>query len=232
MLSHRPDIERQLDRISASDEFRKCPQLFRFLRFAVAEAMSGRDGGSKRAGDRHRNLRTPCRLRCRPIRWCASKPGGYAPNWPNTMPMRVRTIFGKPRLPKGRQVRSMFPERETACGRKAFGGQRLLRHTICDGLTTRLIARLASCQQVRVFQPRHGGEQSDVEMILDGKVRQAGARFRCDSQLVSSSDGLHVWAGSFDCGDSDAFAVEDEFAGQIARAVCEAFLSASPTMRA
>jgi hypothetical protein len=40
-------IEKQLARISTSDEFRKCPQLLRFLRFAVNEALSGRDGGSK-----------------------------------------------------------------------------------------------------------------------------------------------------------------------------------------
>jgi TolB-like protein len=39
---------------------------------------------------------------------------------------------------------------------------------------------------------------------------------------------LHLWAGSFDCIYEDAFAVEDEFAGQIARAVCGAF----PTIEA
>jgi TolB-like protein len=63
-----------------------------------------------------------------------------------------------------------------------------------------------------------------VELILEGNVRHAGKRFRCDSQLVSSSGGLHLWAGSFDCGDRDAFAAEDEFAGQIVRGVCETFL--------
>jgi TolB-like protein len=63
----------------------------------------------------------------------------------------------------------------------------------------------------------------DVELILEGKVRKAGARFRCDSQLSSRSDGFHLWAGSFDCENHDTFAVEDEFAGQIAAAVCEAF---------
>src|SRR5579862_9778152 len=40
-------IEQQLDRIRSSDEFRKCPQLLRFLRFTVNEALSGRNGGSK-----------------------------------------------------------------------------------------------------------------------------------------------------------------------------------------
>ncbi len=39
--------EEQLARIAASDEFRRCPQLVRFLKFAIKEALSGRDGGSK-----------------------------------------------------------------------------------------------------------------------------------------------------------------------------------------
>ena len=95
-------------------------------------------------------------------------------------------------------------------------------HALSDGLTTRLIARLAACGAMRVFRCKNQAEA--VELILEGNVRRAGERFRCDSQLVSSSDGLHLWAGSFDCGDRDAFAVEDEFAGQIARGVCEAFL--------
>jgi TolB-like protein len=92
-------------------------------------------------------------------------------------------------------------------------------HAVSDGLTTRLIARLAASGVLRVFRNR--GEE--VELILGGNVRHAGERFRCDSQLVSSNDGLHLWAGSFDCANSDAFAVEDEFAAQIAAAVCEAF---------
>jgi TolB-like protein len=93
-------------------------------------------------------------------------------------------------------------------------------------LTTQLIARLAACGALRVFRckdPGTDGEPVEVELILEGSVRQAGERFRCDSQLVSSNDGLHLWAGSFDCVNHDTFAVEDEFAGRIAKAVCEAF---------
>ncbi len=92
-------------------------------------------------------------------------------------------------------------------------------HALSDGLTTRLISRLSACGTLRVFK----NYAEDVELILEGNVRHAGKRFRCDSQLVASSDGLHLWAGSFDCANHDAFAVEDEFAGRIATAVCEAF---------
>jgi hypothetical protein len=34
--------------------------------------------------------------------------------------------------------------------------------------------------------------------IISTSPAQAGERFRCDSQLVCSSNGLHLWAGSFD----------------------------------
>jgi hypothetical protein len=88
-------------------------------------------------------------------------------------------------------------------------------HSLSGGLTTRLIARLAATGALRVF--RNNAEA--VDLTLEGTVRHAGERFRCDSQLVSSRDGLHVWAGSFDCGHRDTFAVEDEFAEQIAKAV-------------
>jgi TolB-like protein len=74
---------------------------------------------------------------------------------------------------------------------------------------------------MRVFRVK--SRETNVELILEGNVRHAAGRFRCDSQLVSSSDGLHLWAGAFDCANHDAFAVEDEFAAQIADAVCEAF---------
>jgi TolB-like protein len=95
-------------------------------------------------------------------------------------------------------------------------------HALSDGLTTRLIARLAACGEIRVYRVKDRLE-SLSELILEGNVRHAGERFRCDSQLVCSSDGLHLWAGSFDCVNQDAFAVEDEFAGQIAAAVRGAF---------
>jgi TolB-like protein len=105
-------------------------------------------------------------------------------------------------------------------------------HLLCGGLTSRLIARLAACEFLRVFHPTNAGEQPRADLILEGSLRQAGERYRCDSRLVSSNDGLHLWAGSFDCHDSDAFAMEDEFAGRIAEGVREAFRSGSPTMKA
>ncbi len=131
------------------------------------------------------------------------------------------------RLPKGGYL-PMFEARSSNTVKRSVAVLPFSGHELCDGLTTRLIAGLAMCASLRVFRfKNHSAEEENVELILEGSVRHAGERFRCDSQLVSSHDGLHLWAGSFDCGDGDAFAAEDEFAGQIARGVCETFSQSS-----
>jgi len=242
-------IEQQLERITSSDEFRKCPQLLRFLRFAVQEALSGRNGGSKerligmevfgRAADYDAGSNPVVRVEARRLR---RKLAEYYSGDGREDPIEIC-------LPKGGYLPT-FEARTSRVMKHSIAVLPFSGHALSDGLTTRLIARLASCGAVRVFrftgrsatteldtahplphgrgsvtEPRASasGQPVDVELILEGNVRHAGERFRCDSQLVSSSDGLHVWAGSFDCANRDAFAVEDEFAGQIAAAVCEAF---------
>jgi TolB-like protein len=206
-------IEKQLERISASDEFRKCPQLLRFLRFAISEALSGRDGGSKerligievfgRPSDYDAGADPVVRVEARRLR---RKLEVYYERDGREDPLKIH-------LPKGGYTPT-FENRSCAMRRSVavlpFSG-----HALSGGLTTRLIARLAALGTLRVFR----NHAESVDLTLEGTVRYAGERFRCDSQLVSSSDGLHLWAGSFDCGERDTFAVEDEFAEQIAKAV-------------
>jgi len=213
-------IEKQLERISLSEEFRKCPQLVRFLRFAVAEALSGRDGGSKerligmevfgRPADYDAGADPVVRVEARRLR---RKLAEYYARAGCEDAIEIR-------LPKGGYLPA-FETRARSMGKRSVAVLPFSGHALSGGLTTRLIARLAASSALRVFRfKEHAG---DVEMILGGCVRQAGERFRCDSQLVCSSDGLHLWAGSFDCAQGDAFAVEDEFAEQIARGVSRAF---------
>jgi adenylate cyclase len=49
-----------------------------------------------------------------------------------------------------------------------------------------------------------------VNYILEGSVRKAGARVRVTGQLISASDGDHVWAERFDRDLTDIFAIQDE----------------------
>jgi TolB-like protein len=222
-------IEQQLVRLSESASFRNCPRLLRFLRFVVNEALSGA-GGSKerligmevfgRPSDYDAGADPVVRVEARRLR------------------RKLEEYYAGPgaadaliiELPKGTYL-PCFTER-------SFHSQHSLAvlpfsgHLLCEGLTSRLIARLAACEFLRVFHPKHAEAGSPADLILEGSLRQAGERFRCDSQLVSSTDGLHVWAGSFDCCGCDPFAMEDEFAGRIAEGVREAFRSGSPTMKA
>jgi len=222
-VSNRHVIEQQLDRISESHEFRNCPQLLRFPRFAVKEALSGSCGGLKerligmevfgRASDYDAGADPVVRVEARRLR---QKLAEYYSGDGREDLLEIR-------LPKGHYL-PMFEAKASNALKKSLGVLPFSGHALCDGLTTRLLAGLAACGTLRVFRLKHDHEQDmQVELILEGSVRQAGMRFRCDAQLVCSLDGLHLWAGSFDCGDRDAFAVEDEFAGQIATAVCTAF---------
>ena len=51
--------------------------------------------------------------------------------------------------------------------------------------------------------------------VLQGSVRKAGNRLRIAVQLVSVSDGYHLWSERFDRELTDVFAVQDEIAAAI-----------------
>ena len=214
-------IELQLERISASAKFRNCPRLLRFLRFVVEEALQG--GGSKerligmevfgRAVDYDAGADPVVRVEARRLR---RKLEEYYAEVGENDPVEIH-------LPKGGYTPSF--KHRAASDERSIAVLPFSGHALCGGLTTRLIARLAACGLLRVFHPMHMGGSPRAELILDGNVRQAGSRFRCDAQLVSVNDGLHLWAGSFDCGESDTFAMEDHFADQIAKGVYDAFVN-------
>jgi adenylate cyclase len=54
------------------------------------------------------------------------------------------------------------------------------------------------------------GRELCVDFILEGSVRKAGARVRVTGQLISASDGTHIWAERFDRDLTDIFAIQDE----------------------
>jgi len=236
----RDAVERQLGRMLASAAFRKCTQLSRFLRFAVDQALAGQNGASKecligmeifgRPPDYDPGADPIVRVEARRLR---RKLAEYYENDGREDSVRID-------VPKGGYlpVFEMREEPESArpssiavlpfVDRTPEGGLAALT----DGLTVRLIARLAACNGLRVvsstsvFQfknraqdARKIGEELNAGLILEGSVRRAGRRFRCDTQLVSSTDGLHLWAGSFDSGLRNPFAVEDEFSALIANGV-------------
>lgn len=232
-------VQRQLERVLASGGFRRCVQLSRFLRFAVDQALAGQNGASKetsigveifgRRPDYDPGADPVVRVEARRLRHKLTE---YYEHEGREDPVRID-------LPKGGYlpVFDVSPEgvaepRSMAVLPFADRSPERSLEALSDGLTARLIARLTACEGLRlvsstsVFQfkncaqdARKIGEVLNAALMLEGSLRRAAKRFRCDTQLISASDGLHLWAGSFDSAQRNRFAVEDEFAERIAQGV-------------
>ncbi len=63
------------------------------------------------------------------------------------------------------------------------------------------------------------GEKLGVAHLLEGSVRKSGDRIRITAQLVSASDGSHLWSKTYDRKLTDVFAVQDEIARDVAQAL-------------
>jgi adenylate cyclase len=63
------------------------------------------------------------------------------------------------------------------------------------------------------------GREFGVRYVLEGSVRRDGERVRVTTQLVEASTGNHIWAERFDRAVTDIFAVQDEIADAVARAI-------------
>ena len=102
----------------------------------------------------------------------------------------------------------------------------------CDGLAEEVIVALARVQGLRVvsrtssFRLRDSGldlpaigERLGVAHVLEGGVRRAGDRLRVTVQLVDARDGYHIWSDRFDRDLKDVFAIQEEIADRVARAL-------------
>jgi len=102
----------------------------------------------------------------------------------------------------------------------------------CEGLADELINALTRLEGVRVtartssFQFRGAavdvrtiGERLNVRTVLEGSVRKAGDRLRIMVQLVSAERGFHLWSERYDRELKDVFAIQDEIAESVARAL-------------
>jgi serine/threonine protein kinase/Tfp pilus assembly protein PilF len=93
----------------------------------------------------------------------------------------------------------------------------------CDGIAEEIINALTNVESLRVVARtsafsfkgknvniRDIGKELNVESILEGSVRKAGNRLRIMAQLISVSDGYHIWSERFDRELDDVFAIQDE----------------------
>ena len=102
----------------------------------------------------------------------------------------------------------------------------------CDGLAEEVIAALARVRGLQVasrtssFQLRGSGldvralaERMGVSTVLEGGVRRAGDRLRVTVQLVDGRDGYQLWSERFDGELKDVFAIQEQIADSVARAL-------------
>jgi serine/threonine protein kinase/Flp pilus assembly protein TadD len=101
-----------------------------------------------------------------------------------------------------------------------------------DGIAEEIINALSKIQALRVASRsssfafkgknqdiREVGEKLGVSTVLEGSVRKAGNRIRITAQLVNVTDGYHLWSDRFDRQLEDVFAVQDEIAESIVKAL-------------
>ncbi|MEP7226026.1 MAG: protein kinase [Gemmatimonadales bacterium] len=102
----------------------------------------------------------------------------------------------------------------------------------CEGIAEEIINAITKVQALRVASRssafahkgknqdiRDVGEQLGVSTVLEGSVRKAGNRLRIIVQLINVTDGYCLWSERFDRELEDVFAVQDEIAENIVRAL-------------
>jgi TolB-like protein len=112
-----------------------------------------------------------------------------------------------------------------------------------DGLSEEILNLLANIPELRVagrtssffYKGKNQnltliGEELNVDHILEGSVRKSGDQVRITAQLISAEDGFHLWSNTYDREITDVFAVQDEIAGEVTRAMQVTLLSDSISM--
>jgi TolB-like protein/Tfp pilus assembly protein PilF len=112
-----------------------------------------------------------------------------------------------------------------------------------DGLADEIITLLARLSGLKVIARTSSfsfrGREQDVRRIaealgvthvLEGSVRRAGDRVRVTAQLIAAADGGHLWSERYDRELSDLFALQDDIASSITRAL-QITLSGATTAR-
>jgi TolB-like protein len=107
-----------------------------------------------------------------------------------------------------------------------------------DGLAEEILNGLARLQGLRVVARTSSfafrGKEQDIReigrvlkvgVILEGSLRRAGDRIRISVQLVSTNDGYHLWSESYDREMTDVFAIQEEIAQAVVRALKLRFAS-------
>ncbi|UHQ18554.1 tetratricopeptide repeat protein [Lysobacter sp. KIS68-7] len=113
-----------------------------------------------------------------------------------------------------------------------------------DGLSEELLNLLAKVPELRVAARtsafKFKGERVDLQdvakqlnvaHVLEGSVRRSGNKVRITAQLIKASDGYHVWSQTYDRTFDDIFAVQDDIAGEVVKALKVSLLGTTSATR-
>jgi TolB-like protein/Tfp pilus assembly protein PilF len=107
-----------------------------------------------------------------------------------------------------------------------------------EGLSDTLIHVLAQIKDLKVaartssfafkdkeIDVRDIAGQLGVAAVLEGSVQKAGTQMRIIAQLIDAADGTHLWSGTFDRSTDNIFAIQDEIAQEVVKALKITLLS-------
>ncbi|MGK2936079.1 MAG: protein kinase domain-containing protein [Gemmatimonadaceae bacterium] len=101
-----------------------------------------------------------------------------------------------------------------------------------DGIAEEIISALSKIQALHVASRtssfafkgktediRDIGRKLEVGTVLEGSVRKSGNKLRISAQLISVADGYQLWSERYDREMEDVFAIQDDIAQNIAKAL-------------
>ncbi len=109
----------------------------------------------------------------------------------------------------------------------ALGIAEAVLHQLANLHDLSVIARTSSfAAGVGSEDARAIGRRLNARYLLEGSVQSDRSRLRVTAQLIDSQTGSHVWSIRFDRTPQDIFAVQDEIATQVARALASSVADA------
>ena len=132
------------------------------------------------------------------------------------------------------QVATIAPARDVSLAVLPFADLSSARDQeyLSEGIADEIINQLAQVPELRLvglrstllFKGRGDdlrviGEKLGVENLLDGTIRKEGERLRVTAQLLRARDGTPLWSKGYERDLRDVFAVQDEIARDVARAL-------------
>jgi TolB-like protein/Flp pilus assembly protein TadD len=103
---------------------------------------------------------------------------------------------------------------------------------LADGVTEEILNHLSQSRNLRVISRTSTfalrdealdvpeiGERLGVDYVLEGSLRRSGRKLRITAQLIDVATNSHTWSKTYDRTVDDLFAVEDEIAASVGRAL-------------